>query len=502
MASKYKAEFDLPAEFPSILKAFTREVLRHQPENVYEFGAQYFDDLIKAQAAAESGAARRLSPQELEELLGQLFAEHDADGNGYLDHREFRELLHTANLGLSKREVKRVLAEADENEDGQIEYAEFVPIAIELVQAMYAKADAAAAKGEQEEAARQSAEAHLIHGMPREAIEALMSDVFYKADLDGSGALSRREFHACLREADLGLTRQEINLIMAEVDADGDGARAAAARPSPRQTAADALAPPASSALRARRPGLVRRVCAALPPDLGRDPQGRDGRLAALALRARALPPRADGLGRPRRQRAARRARAQGPHPRRRLWAHAPADPHRARRGRGGRRRPRRVRAVRAGRRRPDLPAARPRGAGQQDGGAPARVEGGAGGRSRARSRLTLAARVRSARAAQAVRSLTSATGGSLLLHNLNQAAMADALTALFEEADASQSSSLPKAEVKRLLLECELGLSAKEVQCLISAADVDVDGAIMYHSLALAAHRQLAYLDVQHSAQ
>jgi hypothetical protein len=36
-------------------------------------------------------------------------------------------------------------------------------------------------------------------------------------------------------------------------------------------------------------------------------------------------------------------------------------------------------------------------------------------------------------------------------------------------------------------------------VQCLLSSADVDVDGFVMYHSLALEAHRQLAYLAVQH---
>lgn len=171
MASKYKAEFDLPKEFPSILKAFTREILRYQPENIYEFGASYFQDLLKEHAAAAAGGKRRLSPQELESLLRQLFADHDVDGNGHLDHKEFRALLNSANLGLSSKEVKRLMAEADENEDGRIEYAEFIPLAIELVQAMYAKMDSAAEKQEQADAAREAAEAHMLHGMPREALE-------------------------------------------------------------------------------------------------------------------------------------------------------------------------------------------------------------------------------------------------------------------------------------------------------------------------------------------
>jgi len=289
MASKYKAEFDLPKEFPSILKAFTREILRYQPENVYEFGASYFQNLLKEHAAADSGGSkRRLSPQELEQLLRQLFAEHDVDGNGHLDHKEFRALLNSANLGLSPREVKRVLAEADENEDGRIEYTEFIPVAIELVQAMYAKMDLVAEKQEQANAARQAAEAHMLHGMPREALEAIMSDIFRKADLDGSGTLSRKEFNTCLREADLGLKRKEINLIMAEVDTDEDGAPAPGTAGAPHRHAGPPArlcfrvpeltrASPFSARVRVRpcaRHDHVRRVRATVLPDPGRNPQG------------------------------------------------------------------------------------------------------------------------------------------------------------------------------------------------------------------------------------
>lgn len=100
------------------------------------------------------------------------------------------------------------------------------------------------------------------------------------------------------------------------------------------------------------------------------------------------------------------------------------------------------------------------------------------------------------------MRALTGPGGASFLVHNLDQAAMSEVLTALFEEADTAQSSSLPKPTVKKLLLESEIGFTPKEVQCLLSSADVDVDGAIMYHSLALEAHRQLAYLDVQQTTE
>ena len=45
MASKYIQKFPIPGSFPDILHDFVREVLRDQPENIYEYGAAYFTAL-------------------------------------------------------------------------------------------------------------------------------------------------------------------------------------------------------------------------------------------------------------------------------------------------------------------------------------------------------------------------------------------------------------------------------------------------------------------------
>ena len=45
MASKFIAKYPVPDEFPDILHDFAREVLRDQPEDIYEYGAQYFKAL-------------------------------------------------------------------------------------------------------------------------------------------------------------------------------------------------------------------------------------------------------------------------------------------------------------------------------------------------------------------------------------------------------------------------------------------------------------------------
>jgi hypothetical protein len=45
MASKYLQKYPVPQGFPEILHDFTKEILRDQPENIKEFGYQYFKAL-------------------------------------------------------------------------------------------------------------------------------------------------------------------------------------------------------------------------------------------------------------------------------------------------------------------------------------------------------------------------------------------------------------------------------------------------------------------------
>ena len=42
MASKYLQKYPVPEDFPDLLHDFAREVLRDQPQNIYEYGALYF----------------------------------------------------------------------------------------------------------------------------------------------------------------------------------------------------------------------------------------------------------------------------------------------------------------------------------------------------------------------------------------------------------------------------------------------------------------------------
>jgi len=226
MPSKYGKGYKVPSEFPSLLKAFTREVLRAQPADIYEFGAEYFSELLAQSEAAQneqSQRVHRLSQEELTELLSQMFHEADVDNSGALSMGEFKSVLQMADLGLSDVETKRVMAEADCNEDGEISYDEFIPLAVDLVQTMYAKMETQEARKMAEDEAREEAKAYLLHGMSKDEVEGVMTEIFRKSDIDGSGALSLSEFRNCCRDADIGLTRKEINVLMHQCDMDGDG---------------------------------------------------------------------------------------------------------------------------------------------------------------------------------------------------------------------------------------------------------------------------------------
>jgi len=224
--TKYGKDFEVPKDFPSVLKAFTREVLRSQPANVYEFGAAYFSQLLQevvASGTADGASSARLTPAQMEQMLIQLFRDADVDGSNSLSLGEFKEIIRLANLGLSADDVSRLMAEADVNADGQIDYAEFVPLAVELVQGMYAKIDMRSTQDAQEERARIAASDYMLHGMSKDSLNAVILDVFKKSDKDNSGTLTIAEFHNCIREADLGLTRKEVNVLMHSVDVDMSG---------------------------------------------------------------------------------------------------------------------------------------------------------------------------------------------------------------------------------------------------------------------------------------
>jgi len=208
---------------------FAREVLRNQPSDIPEFAARYFDclasgmptDMPEGSKDMEEGQEEDISVEEIESIIKELFQKYDIDGNQYLDPQEFRALMEDLQqrLGFPEDQVLLFLAEADMNADGMIEYEEFIPLALQIIQGMYAKRHVAKVQ----ESVEKHAEDLLVRGMDREELTDLINSIFERIDQDQSGNLSKEEFVAALTSMELGLTRREINTIMFKIDQDNDG---------------------------------------------------------------------------------------------------------------------------------------------------------------------------------------------------------------------------------------------------------------------------------------
>ena len=66
--------------------------------------------------------------------LMDMFWRADANHEGCLNELEFHRLLEALDLGLTPYQMARLMAEADENEDGSISYTEFLPVMMRFMQ--------------------------------------------------------------------------------------------------------------------------------------------------------------------------------------------------------------------------------------------------------------------------------------------------------------------------------------------------------------------------------
>ena len=56
----------------------------------------------------------------------QIFREFDEDKNGYISQMEFRNAIRKLNLGLTSREIDNLMKKIDANQDGLIDWQEFM----------------------------------------------------------------------------------------------------------------------------------------------------------------------------------------------------------------------------------------------------------------------------------------------------------------------------------------------------------------------------------------
>merc|ERR1712070_504235 len=96
-------------------------------ESIYSVETQRQKAELLARAEIDPVALLRgRDRSEVEDRFRQLFHEYDIDSNGTLDIDEFSRCLQSTDLGLDTDQINTLMLSADSNEDGMIDYAEFM----------------------------------------------------------------------------------------------------------------------------------------------------------------------------------------------------------------------------------------------------------------------------------------------------------------------------------------------------------------------------------------
>lgn len=133
--------------------------------------------------------------------------------------------MKSAELALKPEDINELIIRADRDGNGVLEYAEFVPLAAEIINTLRVRELTALELDYQQNMAEVQARASLF-GASREEITAMCVEAFNAADTDGNGRLSREEFFECLNSLKIRsttLTKREMNMLLLKVDEDNSG---------------------------------------------------------------------------------------------------------------------------------------------------------------------------------------------------------------------------------------------------------------------------------------
>ncbi|CCW68918.1 unnamed protein product [Phytomonas sp. Hart1] len=234
----------LPTNFPTVLKEFTREVLRAQPHDILEWSAEYFKQLAllsdpscrvqqaktpqsdlnyaKAHATSpvatpvkeENGKGREEEEEEevlTEEVLLLALASLDESHKGVISIQELRGVL-SEHFKLSPVQylfLITALPTTVTHQDDIIEYETFVKqcaFLLPFLQHIEQDFDSVVHQNPDVE----------IHGMNREDLEREFSNYFFELDKECKGVISWGEYCDAILDAPIPLTGRDVQIITLE----------------------------------------------------------------------------------------------------------------------------------------------------------------------------------------------------------------------------------------------------------------------------------------------
>lgn len=167
------------------------------------------DSRKKAGVDAGTVFLHGLMQDEMENLLREIFHRVDQEEAGVVPRLAFMDSIRDADLGFTRREVNILMSEApvatdDEGGAGAVLYPDFIPICFQVLQDVFAAG---------------------IVELPsdQDGLTQYLTEVFASGDADATGLLSVADLTRLLRGADIGLTRLQIIIAMAEAQEDKSG---------------------------------------------------------------------------------------------------------------------------------------------------------------------------------------------------------------------------------------------------------------------------------------
>ena len=161
--------------------------------------------ILENETVVEDLLLHGMDRDQLNAMLLSIFKAADKDGSGALDRAEFQNALRSADLGLTRKEINGLLHVVDENEDGQISYEEFAPLAFDICVQIYA---------------RQLAHESLPSGDAE--IAQYFTDLFASADAEQTGRLPYSTLCELMKASDLGMSRVQIHTVLGVAIKDDD----------------------------------------------------------------------------------------------------------------------------------------------------------------------------------------------------------------------------------------------------------------------------------------
>ena len=174
-----------------------------------------------------SRSCKRVSGSEdlmaIRTILTNMFREADTAGRGYLSYDEFQKLLQKINFGISAEELLFVISEADEDESGYVDYQEFIPLAVDMIQAFAARGRAR----NESIATSVDVDDQVLQKLATEELQMMfgvLETAIKEVDVKDSGFIRIQELRSILRKnMSLGISEMEVNMICQSIPRDNLG---------------------------------------------------------------------------------------------------------------------------------------------------------------------------------------------------------------------------------------------------------------------------------------